>query len=90
MLQRHDLSRLLACLSGTAVQLRRIIEVGFCAVLLLLCALRFACAGEFGTRWPEKKEHADPAIPRAIDTTGARGLKYSGGNRAVPCGLLPV
>ena len=51
--------------------MRRILEVGFCAALLALCAVRCAGAGEFGAGWPEKKEYDDPAITKAMEAVRA-------------------
>ena len=51
--------------------MRRILKVGFYAVLLVLCALRFVSAAEFGPAWPEKREYADPAIANAMEAVRA-------------------
>ncbi len=51
--------------------MRRILKVGFFAVLLVLGALRFVCAEEFGPAWPAKKEYADPDITSAMEAVRA-------------------
>ena len=49
------------------MRMRRILKVGFCTVLLVLSALRFVCAGEFSSVWPENKGYADPAVTKAME-----------------------
>ena len=51
--------------------MKRILKVGFHAVLAVLGTLRFVCAAEFGSAWPEKKEYADPAITKAMEVVRA-------------------
>ncbi len=48
--------------------MRRILNVGFHAILLTLSAWPFASAQEFSPAWPEKKEYADPVITKAMES----------------------